>query len=91
MQEYENKINFTDIIKRLAKIIERNSGIYPYDKKIAYELGLSATQFSNNKKRNKIPHAEISSFCNKNGIIINNVLYGEDAMNIKNDDESFKG
>ena len=84
-------MNFIDIAQRLANIIEINTGTPPLDKQIAYVLGLSATQFSNYKKRNKIPFAQIALFCEEYEITINWVLFGQSSMKlIEKEEEIYK-
>ena len=56
-------VDFTEVMERVSIIMETELGVVPYDKNIANELGLSPTQFANNKKRNKIPYFEIARFC----------------------------
>jgi len=89
MEDFKTELNFIDIIQRLAIVIEGVSGKPPYEKQIAYELGLSASQFSNNKKRNKIPFEEITFFCEKNGITINWMLLGKSGKDLIEKEEEF--
>lgn len=71
--------------------METELGIAPYDKNIANELGLSPTQYANNKKRNKIPYCEITKFCHKHEITINWILLGERSMKlIQREEEIYK-
>jgi len=56
-------VDFIKVMERVAMIMETELGIAPYDKNIATELGMSPTQYANNKKRNKIPYFEITKFC----------------------------
>jgi len=74
--------NFIEIMERIALIIETDTGSHPYDKQIAKELGLSNTQYANNKIRNKIPFPEIALFCDSRGITINWVLFAQSSMNL---------
>ena len=82
MKDIKNEINFIDVIQRLAVIIETNLGEPPFDKQIAYELGLSPTQFSNYKKRNNIPFKKIVDFCDKYEITINWILLGKSSIEL---------
>lgn len=84
-------VNFTNIMERVAMIMESELGVAPYDKNIAKELGMSPTQFANNKKRNKIPYFEITNFCHKHEITINWILLGESSMKlIEREEEIYK-
>ena len=84
-------IDFTKAMERVAIIMERELGIAPYDKNIASELGMSPTQYANNKKRNKIPYLEITKFCHKHEITINWILLGESSMKlIQREEEIYK-
>ena len=84
-------VNFTDVMDRVAMIMESELGVAPYDKNIASELGMSPTQFANNKKRNKIPYFEITNFCHKHEITINWILLGESSMKlIEREEEIYK-
>ena len=69
-------------MNRVSLIIEIDTGSSPYDKQIANELGLSNTQYANNKKRNKIPYEEIALFCDRHGITINWILFAHSSMNL---------
>ena len=75
-------INFTEVMERVSIIMEKHLSVVPYDKNIANELGLSPTQFANNKKRNKIPYFEIARFCDKHQITINWILLGKSNMKL---------
>jgi len=84
-------IDFTKVMERVSMIMERELGIAPYDKNIANELGMSPTQYANNKKRNKIPYFEITKFCHKHEITINWILLGESSMKlIQREEEIYK-
>jgi phage repressor protein C with HTH and peptisase S24 domain len=84
-------VNFTKIMERVSMIMETELGIAPYDKNIANELGMSPTQYANNKKRNKIPYFEITNFCHKYEITINWILLGESSMKlIQREEEIYK-
>lgn len=84
-------IEFVDVMDRVAMIMETELGVVPYDKNIAKELGMSPTQYANNKKRNKIPYLEITRFCHKHEITINWVLLGESGMKlIEREEEIYK-
>lgn len=75
-------VDFTEVMERVSIIMETELGVVPYDKNIANELGLSPTQFANNKKRNKIPYFEIARFCDKHEITINWILLGKSSMRL---------
>lgn len=84
-------VDFTKIMERVSMIMETELGITPYDKNIANELGMSPTQYANNKKRNKIPYFEITKFCHKHEITINWILIGESSMKlIQREEELYK-
>ncbi len=84
-------VDFTKIMERVSMIMETELGITPFDKNIAMELGMSPTQYANNKKRNKIPYFEITKFCHKHEITINWVLLGESSMKlIQREEELYK-
>jgi len=80
--------NFVKIMDRVSTIMERRLNVAPYDKNIARELGLTSTQYANNKARNKIPYAEIAMFCDKNQITINWVLFGRSGMSLIDREEN---
>lgn len=82
MIESSNRPQFEEIMQRVSTIIEINQGSKPYDKEIAYELGLTQTQYANNKKRNSIPYEEIVNFCDKYSITINWVILGSSSMQL---------
>lgn len=87
----DKKLNFVKIMDRVAIIMEIKLKAYPYDKNIADELGLSPTQYANNKARNKIPYEEISIFCDKHQITINWVLFGRSSIDlIRREEEVYK-
>ncbi len=75
-------VNFTKVMDRVAHIMEKELGVPPYDKNIATELGMSPTQYANNKKRNKIPYLEITKFCHQHEITINWILLGKSSMKL---------
>ena len=84
-------VDFIKVMERVSHIMETELGISPYDKNIANELGLSPTQYANNKKRNKIPYLEITKFCHKHEITINWILLGESSMKlIQREEELYK-
>lgn len=84
-------VDFIKIMERVSMIMETELGIAPYDKNIANELGMSPTQYANNKKRNKIPYLEITRFCHKHEITINWILLGESSMKlIQREEELYK-
>jgi len=84
-------VDFTKIMERVSMIMETELGIAPYDKNIANELGMSPTQYANNKKRNKIPYFEITKFCHMHEITINWILLGESSMKlIQREEELYK-
>jgi len=82
MRNEKSNFNFEEIMQRVSIIIEINQGSKPYDKEIAYELGLSQTQYANNKKRNSIPYEEIVNFCDRYSITINWVILGSSGMQL---------
>lgn len=82
MISVKDELQFAEIMQRVASIIEIERGKKPYDKEVAYELGLSQTQYANNKKRNKIPYREIALFCDKRTITINWILLGKSSMQL---------
>jgi len=84
-------VDFIKVMERVSMIMETELGIAPYDKNIATELGMSPTQYANNKKRNKIPYFEITKFCHKHEITINWILLGESSMKlIEREEELYK-
>jgi len=84
-------VNFTKVMERVSMIMETELGLVPYDKNIANELGMSPTQYANNKIRNKIPYFEITKFCHKHEITINWILLGESSMKlIQREEELYK-
>jgi phage repressor protein C with HTH and peptisase S24 domain len=84
-------MNFNDVMDRVAIVIEKDTGLKPYDRNIADAIGMSAPQYSSHKKRNAIPFRNIAEFCAKNNITINWVLYEQSSQKlVENDDEIFK-
>lgn len=91
MLDDKDELNFIEVMDRVALILEKDLGVEPYDKQIAHELGMSPTQYSNRKTRNKIPYVEIAFFCDKHGITINWVLLGKSSMKlIEREEKVFK-
>lgn len=82
MDNKNKELQFKEIAQRIATIIEINKGSKPYDKEIAYELGLTPTQYANNKKRNKIPYEGIVHLCDRYAITINWVILGRSSMQL---------
>ena len=89
MEDTTNKKSFIEVIQRLEMIIERDTGKQPSNKQIAYELGLSATGFSNYKKRDSIPYKNIVEFCEKYNITINWILLGNSSIKLIEKEEKF--
>jgi len=91
MSDTKNEFQFEEIMQRIATIMEINQGSMPYDKEIAYELGLSQTQYANDKKRNTIPYEEIVKLCERYSITINWVILGNSSMKlIHREEEVYK-
>lgn len=72
-------MNFTEVMDRVAMIIEQIEGKKPYDKTIARYLGLSPTSYANLKKRNSIPFKELMLFCGKHKVSMNWVVLNQDT------------
>jgi SOS-response transcriptional repressor LexA len=91
MFDRKEKMNFKKIMQRVATIIELENRSAPFDKEIAYALGLTPTQYANAKKRNSIPYKEIALFCDEHAITINWVLLGNSSMKlIENEENIYK-
>jgi SOS-response transcriptional repressor LexA len=91
MFDKKEKMNFEEIMQRVATIIELENKSVPFDKEIAYALGLTPTQYANAKKRNSIPYKEIVLFCDKHAVTINWVLLGSSSMKlIENEENIYK-
>ncbi len=84
-------VNFEEVMGRVALIIEHDLERKPYDKDIADALGIAATQYSNNKKRQNIPFEKIAELCARKRISINWVLYEQSSQMLdKNTEDIFK-
>lgn len=84
-------MNFTDVMDRVATVLERKTGKKVYDKEIGEALGIKAPNFANAKKRNSVPVSKVAEFCAKNKVSINWVLYEQStAMFEDNTDDIFK-
>ena len=81
---------FTKIMDRIAIVLEYTEGRVPYEKNIAYALGMSPTQYANAKVRNSIPYKHIAEFCKVYSITINHILYAQKSdLLAKRDEEIF--
>lgn len=80
-------MDFSNVMDRVATILERESESKILDKDIAKALGMSTTQYSNAKQRNSIPYEKIAGFCAKNRVSINWVLYEQSTEMLKTDSE----
>ena len=69
-------LNFEEIIDRVAVIMEIEQGEAPQNKQIAHTLGLSSTNFSNAKKRNKIPYLKLLEFAHNSNASLEYILSG---------------
>ena len=79
---------FKKVMDRISHILETDMKMEPYDKQIANALGLSSTQFANNKTRGKIPYPQIEEFCDKHEITMNWVLRGKSSMRLIDTEEN---
>jgi len=84
-------MDFTAIMVRVGKFIQKEVGYFPYDKEIAMRLGLAQTQYSRCKKDNSLPLKNISIFCKHNRLSINWILFGQGSKMLDSDtDDVFK-
>ena len=80
-------MDFTKVMDRIARILERESETKILDKDIAKTMGMTSTQYSNSKQRNSIPYQKVAEFCATNRISINWVLYEQTSEMLKTDSE----
>jgi len=66
---------FKQITDRLKELIGSNK-----DKDVAAALGIKPTTFASMKRRQKIPHKAIISYCHNNRIDANTVLLDENEL-----------
>ena len=67
------------VLERLAYVVESAIGKIPYDKDIAKELGLSPANYSNMKKKKKLPLEAIIGYCALKRVSINWLLYEQSS------------
>lgn len=68
-------VDFREIVERLKDIISNEVEGFVFDKDIAQELGIPDSTFRFHIYKNKIPYFELSRFCFKRGIIINDIIF----------------
>ncbi len=73
------KVNFEEIIQRVSVILELQEKSTPQNKQIAYALGLSSSNFSNIKSRNRIPYEALAKFAKKHKTSLEFLLYGDSS------------
>lgn len=81
-------MKFEQVIDRIIAILERNSEAAILVKDIAEALEMSATQFSNAKARNRVPHEKIAVFCGRKRVSINWILFGQSVEMLNTDTEN---
>jgi DNA-binding Xre family transcriptional regulator len=69
--------DFTGVMEKIRVHLSDKYNKKIYDKDIALYLGISKEHFSRLKKGNKIPLESIISFCAKENIVINYILFGQ--------------
>ena len=69
-------VNFEEIVQRVSAILELQEKSTPQNKQIAHALGLSFSNFSNIKSRNRIPYEALAKFAKKHNSSLEFLLYG---------------
>ncbi len=72
-------VNFEEIIQRVSVILELQEKSTPQNKQIAHALGLSSSNFSNIKSRNRIPYEALAKFAKKHKTSLEFLLYGDSS------------
>lgn len=82
-------MDFKEVMERVSIVVEKNLGIKPTDKVIARYLNISAPNFANMKKRNRIPFEEIAYFSAKYKVSTNWILFNQHCENLVQHEEKF--
>lgn len=69
--------DFTGVMEKIKTHLQDKHNKKIYDKDIAASLGISKEHYSRLKKGNKVPLESIISFCAKENIVINYILFGQ--------------
>ena len=72
-------VNFEEIIQRVSVILELQEKSTPQNKQIAHALGLSSSNFSNIKSRNRIPYEALAKFAKRYETSLEFLLYGDSS------------
>ena len=64
-----------EIIERVKDIMSNEKEGYVFDKDVSIELNIPNSTLRFNIYKNKIPYMEISKFCHKRGLIINDLIF----------------
>jgi len=81
-------MNNIEVLERLADIVEISLGRKPYDKDIANALGMSPANYSNMKQKNRLPLEAIVTYCAKQRININWVLFEQSSKMLEEKTEA---
>ena len=70
-------LDFTEIMKRIKRVLFEESGERVYDKDIAKALGFEASYYAVIKRRRKIPYRAIALFANEKNISLNWIFFNK--------------
>lgn len=69
--------NFKSIVEKIRLYLEEKNSCKIHDIDIAKELNISKEHLCRNKKENKVPLESIISFCAKENLVINYILFDQ--------------
>lgn len=69
--------NFKSIVEKIRLYLEEKNSCKIHDIDIAIELNISKEHLCRNKKKNKVPLESIISFCAKENLVINYILFDQ--------------
>lgn len=72
-------VEFKEVVERIKDIICSEYDGYVYDKYVAEQLKMADSTFRSCIYKNKIPYFEVSRFCFKRGLIINDLIFKIDS------------
>lgn len=70
-------MKYDEVMGRLASLMEAEKGMKPFDKEIAFALGIKSATYAVNKARNKIPFRKILEYCAERRIEAGLIFFGK--------------
>jgi len=73
-------LEFSEIMKRIKRVIYEEKRDRVYDKEVAKALGLKPSHYAVIKKRERIPYEAIALFADKKNISLNWILFHKENV-----------